>query len=293
MYLKKYSKTQRWNERSWKDYRGMWSFWRINKNLLNHIIAIFFYTFKKIKTQPMFVLRRVFNKEFYQKFKLGYIALEVLLIFIGITLASKYNTYKEAQKTDKFLIDNLKLYKENLESNLRINSHYLNGRKIELDSIIKFRDLLLTKNYSEQDILKHQQYIVLLFNTLTISNENTGFKNISNKDINIIKSEELKQRIIDYNISMDYNNADVALYNRNIERMPDYLFHHFKNINHDKRSIEEVISIENLKQDNRLINFLNQIIYERQIYLDLLERGFIVPTNNLVKEIDAEISRIE
>ncbi|MBN8566040.1 MAG: hypothetical protein J0M25_04815, partial [Flavobacteriales bacterium] len=168
---------------------------------MNHIIAIFFYTFKKIKTQPMFVLRRVFNKEFYQKFKLGYIALEVLLIFIGITLASKYNTYKEAQKTDKFLIDNLKLYKENLESNLRINSHYLNGRKIELDSIIKFRDLLLTKNYSEQDILKHQQYIVLLFNTLTISNENTGFKNISNKDINIIKSEELKQRIIDYNIS--------------------------------------------------------------------------------------------
>lgn len=241
----------------------------------------------------MFVLRRVFNKEFYQKFKLGYIALEVLLIFIGITLASKYNTYKEAQKTDKFLIDNLKLYKENLESNLRINSHYLYGRKNELDSIIKFRDLLLTKNYSEQDILKHQQYIVLLFNTLTISNENTGFKNISNKDINIIKSEELKQRIIDYNISMDYNNADVALYNRNIERMPDYLFHHFKNINHDKRSIEEVISIENLKQDNRLINFLNQIIYERQIYLDLLERGFIVPTNNLVKEIDAEISRIE
>ena len=53
------------------------------------------------------------------------------------------------------------------------------------------------------------------------------------------------------------------------------------------------IELENLKQDNRLINFLNQIIYERQIYLDLLERGFMVPTNNLIKEIDAEISRIE
>lgn len=241
----------------------------------------------------MFVLKRVFNKEFYEKFKLGYIALEVLLIFIGITLASRYNSYKEAQKTDKFLIDNLKLYKENLSSNLRANGYYLRGRKVELDSIIKFRDLLLTKNYTEQDILKHQKYIVSLFNTLTISDENTGFKNISNKDINIIKSNKLKQKIIDFTISMDYNNADVAFYNRNIERMPDYLFHHFKNINHDNRSIEEVISIENLKRDNQLINFLNLIIYERQIYLDLLERGFMVPTNNLIKEIDAEISRIE
>ena len=53
------------------------------------------------------------------------------------------------------------------------------------------------------------------------------------------------------------------------------------------------ISIENLKRDNQLINFLNLIIYERQIYLDLLERGFMVPTNNLIKEIDAEISRTE
>jgi hypothetical protein len=107
----------------------------------------------------MFITRRIFNKEFYEKFKLGYIALEIVLIFIGITLASKYNTYKEAQKTDKFLIDNLKLYKENLSSNLLANGYYLRGRKTELDSIIQFRDLLLTKNYTEQDILKHQKYM--------------------------------------------------------------------------------------------------------------------------------------
>lgn len=94
----------------------------------------------------MFVTRRIFNKEFYQKFKLGYIALEIVLIFIGITLASRYNLYKEAQKTDKFLIDNLKLYKENLASNVTINGYYLRGRKKELDSILKFRDLLLTNH---------------------------------------------------------------------------------------------------------------------------------------------------
>lgn len=241
----------------------------------------------------MFVLKRVFNKEFYEKFKLGYIALEVLLIFIGITLASRYNSYKEAQKTDKFLIDNLKLYKENLSSNLRANGYYLRGRKVELDSIIKFRDLLLTKNYTEQDILKHQKYIVSLFNTLTISNENTGYLNLANKDINIIKSREFKQKIIDYTINMDYNNSDVAFYNRNIERMPDYLFHHFKNINYDSKTIEAVISVENLKNDDRLINFINQIIYEREIYLELLERSFWVQTNNLIKDIEVEISRID
>lgn len=241
----------------------------------------------------MFVLKRVFNKEFYEKFKLGYIALEVLLIFIGITLASRYNSYKEAQKTDKFLMDNLKLYKENLSSNLWTNGYYFRGRKVELDSIIKFRDLLLTKNYTEQDILKHQKYIVALFNTLTISNENTGYMNIANKDINIIKSHILKQKIIDYSISMDYNNSDVAFYNRNIERMPDYLFHHFKNINYDNKTIEAVISIENLKQDNRLINFINQIIYEREIYLELLELGLVKPTNNLIKEISVEIKENE
>jgi len=238
----------------------------------------------------MFITRRIFNKEFYYKFKLGYIVLEVVLIFIGITLASKYNLYKEAQKTDKFLIDNLRLYKENLSSNLIVNGYYLRGRKIELDSIVTFKELLITKNYTEEDILKHQKHIVLLFNTLTISNDNTGFKNIYTKDINIIQSSELKQKLIDYNIMMDYNSYDVTAYNRNIERMPDYLFHHFQNINFEKNSIEAVYSLEKLKEDDKLINYLNQIIYERKIYLDLLDRAFVKPTNILIKEISDEIS---
>jgi hypothetical protein len=241
----------------------------------------------------MFITKRIFNKEFYQKFKLGYIALEIVLIFIGITLASKYNTYKEAQKTDQFLIDNLKLYKENLSSNLVANGYYLRGRKIQLDSIIKFRDLLLTKNYTEQDILKHQKYIVQLFNTLSISNENTGLKNISNKDINIIKSNELKQSIIDYSIRMDNNAMDVMGFNKRIEQMPEYLFHHFQNINFDGTTIGHIISLDKLKQDDQLINYLNLIIYERKLYLDLLELGFFKPTRELVDAITAEIEELE
>lgn len=240
----------------------------------------------------MFVLKRVFNKEFYEKFKIGYIALEIVLIFIGITLASKYNSYKEAQKTDKFLIDNLKLYKENLSSNLLANGYYLRGRKIQLDSIIKFRDLLVTKNYTEQDILKHQKYIVLLFNTLSISNENTGLKNISNKDINIIKSNDLKQSIIDYSIKMDNNAMDVMSFNKRIEQMPEYLFHHFHNINFDSTTIDHVISLDKLKQDDQLINYLNQIIYERKLYLELLEMGFFKPTYKLADAINTEIEAI-
>lgn len=241
----------------------------------------------------MFITRRIFNKEFYEKFKLGYIALEIVLIFIGITLASKYNTYKEAQKTDQFLIDNLKLYKENLSSNLLANGYYLRGRKTELDSIVKFRDLLLTKNYTEQDILKRQKYIVALFNTLSISNENTGIKNISNKDINSIKSTELKQRILDYTILMDNNAADIVSYNRNIERMPNYLFQHFQNIDFENRTVGAITSIEQLKQDDQLINYLNQIIYERKNYLDLLELGFFKPTYKLADAITTEIEELE
>ncbi len=237
----------------------------------------------------MFITKRIFNKEFYEKFKLGYIALEIVLIFIGITLASKYNSYKETQKTDKFLIDNLKLYKENLSSNLLANGYYLRGRKIQLDSIIKFRDLLVTKNYTEQDILKHQKYIVLLFNTLSISNENTGLKNIANKDINIIKSNDLKQSIIDYSIKMDNNAMDVMSFNKRIDRMPDYLFHHFQNINFDSATIDHVISLDKLKQDDQLINYLNQIIYERKLYLELLEMGFFKPTYKLAEAINGEI----
>jgi hypothetical protein len=241
----------------------------------------------------MFITKRIFNKEFYEKFKLGYIALEIVLIFIGITLASKYNTYKEAQKTDQFLIDNLKLYKENLSSNLLANGYYLRGRKTELDSIVKFRDLLLTKNYTEQDILKRQEYIVALFNTLSISNENTGIKNISNKDINSIKSTELKQRILDYTILMDNNASDIVSYNRNIERMSNYLFQHFQNIDFENRTVGAITSIEQLKQDDQLINYLNQIIYERKNYLDLLELGFFKPTYKLSDAITAEIEELE
>jgi hypothetical protein len=241
----------------------------------------------------MFITRRIFNKEFYQKFKLGYIALEIVLIFIGITLASKYNSYKETQKTDQFLIDNLKLYKENLSSNLVANGYYLRGRRIQLDSLIKFRDLLLTKNYTEHDILKHQKYIVLLFNTLSISNENTGLKNIANKDINIIKSNDLKQSIIDYGIRMDNNAMDVLSFNKRIEQMPEYLFHHFQNINFDATTIDQVISVDKLKQDDQLINYLNQIIYERKLYLELLEMGFFKPTYKLADAITAEIEELE
>lgn len=237
----------------------------------------------------MFITKRIFNKEFYEKIKLGYIALEIVLIFIGITLASKYNTYKEAQKTDQFLIDNLKLYKENLSSNLVANGYYLRGRKTQLDSIIKFRDLLVTKNYTEQDILKHQKYIVELFNTLSISNENTGLKNISNKDINIIKSNELKQSIIDYGIRMDNNAMDVMNFNKRIEQIPEYLLHHFQNINFDSATIDHVISLDKLKQDDQLINYLNQIIYERKTYLELLEMGFFKPTYKLAEAINVEL----
>jgi|LakMenE18May11ns_1017448.scaffolds.fasta_scaffold9941666_3 hypothetical protein len=241
----------------------------------------------------MFITKRIFNKEFYEKFKLGYIALEIVLIFIGITLASKYNTYKEAQKTNKFLIDNLKLYKENLSSNLLANGYYLRGRKTELDSIIQFRDLLLTKNYTEQDILKHQKYIVLLFNTLTISNENTGLKNISNKDINSIKSNDLKQSLIDYTLQMDNDALDVINFNKRVEQMPGHLFQHFQNINFDLQTIDHVISIDKLKEDNQLINYLNLIIYERKIYLNLLEMGFFKPTYELIDAITAEIDELE
>jgi hypothetical protein len=134
---------------------------------------------------------------------------------------------------------------------------------------------------------------VLLFNTLTISNENTGLKNISNKDINSIKSNDLKQSLIDYTLQMDNDALDVINFNKRVEQMPGHLFQHFQNINFDLQTIDHVISIDKLKEDNQLINYLNLIIYERKIYLNLLEMGFFKPTYELIDAITAEIDELE
>jgi hypothetical protein len=75
--------------------------------------------------------------------------------------------------------------------------------------------------------------------------------------------------------------------------MPEYLFHHFQNINFDATTIDQVISVDKLKQDDQLINYLNLIIYERKLYLDLLELGFFKPTYELVDAITAEIEELE
>jgi hypothetical protein len=92
---------------------------------------------------------------------------------------------------------------------------------------------------------------------------------------------------------MDNDALDVINFNKRVEQMPGHLFQHFQNINFDLQTIDHVISIDKLKEDNQLINYLNLIIYERKIYLNLLEMGFFKPTYELIDAITAEIDELE
>ena len=110
------------------------------------------------------------------------IIIEITLIFIGITLAAKYNQYQTDSQDDKFLKETIfQIYSE-LKNDKEVNGkYYLKGQEQKLSKIIQLKEAILKKDYSAFEDNSKKKTIAELQSKLSMSNSTLGFKKLIEK----------------------------------------------------------------------------------------------------------------
>lgn len=234
----------------------------------------------------------IFNK-IYRHFKdkkildIKYIIVEITLIFIGITLAAKYNNYQNQLKDEAFLNEAIIQIHQELIKDKEENIVYYEAQKQKAKNISLIRKSFLEKNeiVLKSDSLKN--IFIHLPNFISISNYNLGYSKLSNKNINLIENNELKNQIIRYYNNMSYLITDVSSFNKDIEALKPYFLKHFKNFR-PFETFEEIIDIKNMTNDNQFLNSLNFVESDMLINMKSYEDYFIKHNTSLIQSLEKE-----
>lgn len=219
-------------------------------------------------------------------FDLKYIIVELALIFTGITLAASYNDYKNEVQDEKFIKETIIQIYHELKSNNFINTYYTKGQKETLKNIKTLKKYILEHDKKGLQSKEAMIYFSRLTNMLSLSNSNLGFTKLVNKDINLVKNEKVKNEIINYYDSMNYDLKDLDFYNRQILETKPFLIKHFINFNISEENYSSIKNIDSLINDNEFLNNLNFTINSLESYISTNEFGVIPSTNKMIKKLE-------
>lgn len=222
------------------------------------------------------------------KVKINSVLLEILLIFIGVTISGIFADYIENSKDNKFIKENLKLYRKELIDNNKVNNLYYSLRSKNLLKLKEFNEMVANKNLNENDLKNFTNSINFAVTGGSISNNNYGYKNIINKDINLIKNTDFKNSLLDFNDFLIHNIEDFEtanqynrLFKNNIE---NYIRYDYKN-----RVILSTKNLQNIKKDFSFLNRLNDIILYEEMRLEMLKYT-VKRSEKMIKLIDNELN---
>lgn len=206
------------------------------------------------------ILKRLLKRIKSQKlFDIKSIAIELALIFTGITLAAKYNEYQNNIQDQKFLKETITQIYSEIKADSLINYYYWTGQNQRIIEMKEINKYITEKNEKKllSDSLK--TYFLKLTNTISISNTTLGFTKLVNKDVNLIKNEKIKNELIEYYNSMSYNEKDVELFNQNILLIKPFVFKHFQNYR-SFENYDRIIDLKKLIEDVEFLNTINFMI---------------------------------
>lgn len=217
------------------------------------------------------------------------IIIEITLIFIGITLAAKYNQYQTDSQDEKFLKETIFQIHSELKNDKEVNGkYYLKGQVQKLSKIIQLKEAILKKDYSALEDNSKKKTIAELQIKLSMSNSTLGFKKLIEKDINLLKNEHLKNKLLSYYEMMDNNLKDLDGFNKDIEFIKPFLYKHFRNIDFFESNFESIVDKDKFVNDNEFLNILNTIILDLKINISTNKDGIIPRNEDLTKELEKE-----
>ncbi len=206
------------------------------------------------------ILKRLFNRIKSQRlFDFKSIVIELALIFTGITLAAKYSEYQNNIQDQKFLKETITQIYSEIKTDSLINYYYWKGQNQRIIEMKEMNKCITEKNEKKllSDSLK--TYFLKLTNTISISNTTLGFTKLINKDVNLIKNEEIKNELLEYYNSMSYNEKDVELFNQNVLEIKPFIFKHFQNYK-SYENFDRIIDVQKLIADVEFLNTINYMI---------------------------------
>lgn len=217
-----------------------------------------------------------------KRMQLKYILVEIALICIGVLLATYMTSRVQKNQNQKFIKNNLILAINDLSENDRINTHYWKHHKKLLEEYREMQKWIKAKDtvwFEKKDLL------LQLSTHISLANENVGFLNIVNNDINKIEDKQLKLQIIDYLDFMKQNMLDMNSFNANIDGYSNLSSKHFIDADYGKGTFARMGDFEKFYSDYETQNQLDKVLFERLIYLELIEFGIKPKIHELIKRI--------
>lgn len=229
------------------------------------------------------ILAAIKNKRL---FDIKYIIVELVLIFTGITLAASYNDYKNDQQDKKFVKETMVQMYQEIKKNDFANKLYTKGQRDRVAQLKKVKEYILTQN--KKALLSKEVMLVFssLITTITLDNYHLGYTKLINKDINLVKEEEVKNDIIRYYTIMGYCEEDLNGYNNQILETKPFLIKHFVNINIMDHTYAEIKNIDLLINDYEFLNYLNLTINSLELNIESNEKGVLPMTTKLLKTLE-------
>lgn len=221
--------------------------------------------------------------EFLKEYKMRYVILEIILICTGVMLATFINNRIQHNDNNKLIRENLMMTIENLKDNLEVNKYYL---KIEKDRLEKYQRWNVKIKKKDSSWMENKDYLVDLTNIMHISNHNIGIKNLLSIDVHKVKSRSFVLDCYKYAELMGYGIEDLNNFNRSIENYAYSVSPYLIDVNFLKGTVQGVSDIERFYADNGLQNQINRLIYERDIYLDTMEKAILPRTSELISKLE-------
>lgn len=235
------------------------------------------------------VLNRIFRQLKERKiFDLKYIIVEIALIFVGITLAAKYNNYQIHLKDEAFLKESIiQIYDEIIGDN-RLNTHYSTFVKGKINDLSLVQEYLLNKNFDSINSLQSMRVISNLPNTGSLSNSTLGFERLKEKNLNLVKNSNLRNELVNYYDHMAYNLKDLENFNNDISEIKPFVFKHFRNYDFLDQKYESIVNVDDLFADVAFQNNIGFINSNLKLYDDIIIMGIIPKSNALINSLEKE-----
>ncbi len=213
----------------------------------------------------MFLSKLFFNR-YFKDIKPSYLLIEVFLIFIGITTANYFQEIKINNNNKKFIKENLLLFENELNKNIKVNNHYI---KAHLKLNVKFDNLAnqLFNTMDTNQFIENNKSLVFLIDNLSICDFNQGVENIVKKDINLLKNNDMINIIESSLLDFDQVRSTLKGFNSEIEKLKSIIFINFE-IDFNENKILSVKDLEVLKKNYQFKNQMLFVNYLRKMYVN-------------------------
>lgn len=227
--------------------------------------------------------RRLYNWRVLMNTNIKHILIEIALIAIGVLLATSVSSIIEKQQEQSYIRTNLALAVVNLKENNRINEIYMKAHKNQLRN---YRALQKRIRLRDDSWLDDKDQLILLSTTLSLSNANVGINNIINNNINGISDAELRIQLIDYLDFMGHNITDLDNFNTSIDLYSNLMSKHCEDVNYSNVSFKSIVNLDDFYADHEMQNQLDRVLFDREIYIDIIEHGIMSKSNELIDNIN-------